>query len=348
MHSGWGAGDKRTWRGGRRRLGRGLSWFRVAAATSGLAMILIGGAAQSISAAGSQPLSESASGNNGVGSIVNPGLSCANGGEGNYRDYLMTTTVPGGVVSSLAGNLRANLDVQHDGTEPPVGPVTNNAFLLGNISHATFSNQRGALQLALSSGTCAKPTLPFDGTTVSGSGTWAIDPASDGNTGSYRQATGSGTFTLRAGVAPGADNPWSLVINGSMTVLQPSMSISVVNTFWGNLGLDYAVRNVSVTYRVTNTGLGDSFGDTLVSTSSSTPGVHPLGITPQPLGDLAAGASTTVTVRYHLDLLAPCTLVILNCNFNSTLTATMPDALDVPSTQTASAPVTAPALPPPL
>jgi hypothetical protein len=324
-----------------------MPWFRVAAATSGLAIILVGGPSQSISAAGSQPLSESASGNNGVGSIVNPGLPCP-GGEGNYRDYLLTTTVPGGVVSNLPGNLRANLDVQHDGVEPPVGPVTTNAFLLGHASHATFSNQRGAMQLELSSGTCAKPTLPFDGTTVSGSGAWSIDPGSDGNTGSYRQATGSGTFTLRADVAPGADNPWSLVLKGSMAVLQPLMSVTVVNTFWGNLGLDYAVRNVSVVYRITNTGLGDSFGDTLTASSSPTAGVTPLGITPQPLGDLAAGASTTVTLRYHLSLLAPCVLVILNCNFNSTLTATMPDALDVPSTQTASAPATAPALPPPL
>ncbi len=108
------------------------------------------------------------------------------------------------------------------------------------------------------------------------------------------------------------------------------------------------MRNVSVTYQVTNSGPGDSYGDTLVSTSSTTPGVTPLGITPQPLGDLAAGASTTVTVRYNLGLLAPCTLVILNCKFASTLTATMPDALDVPSTLSASTPVSAPTLPPPL
>ncbi len=192
-----------------------LPMYRVALASCGLASFLLVGTSHTVAATGAQPLSESASGANGVGSIVNPGLSCANGGEGNYRDYLLSTTVPGGVLSSLPGNLRANLNVQHDGVEPPVGPTTTNAFLLGNTSHATFSNQRGTVQLALSSGTCAKPTLPFDGTTVSGSGTWVIDPTSSGNTGSYRQATGSGTFTLQAGVAPGADNPWKLGLTGN-------------------------------------------------------------------------------------------------------------------------------------
>jgi hypothetical protein len=293
-------------------------------------------------------LNESASGANGVGSIVDPGLSCAQGGQGNYRDYLLSTTVPGGVLSSLPGNLRANLNVQHDGVEPPVGAITDDAFLLGNTSHATFSNQRGTMQLELSSGTCASPTLPFDGTTVSGSGTWVVDPTSSGNSGSYRQATGSGTFTLSAGIAPGAANPWSLGLTGSVNVLQPSLAVSVVNTFWGNLGLDYAARDVSVTYQITNNGPGDSYGDTLVSTAPASAGATPLGPTPQTLGDLAAGASTDVTVRYNLGLLAPCTLVILACTFSSTLTATMPDALDVPTTQTATASVTAPDYPPPL
>jgi hypothetical protein len=301
-----------------------------------------------VGATGAQPLSVSASGANGVGSIVNPGLSCADGGQGNYRDFLLSTTVPGGVLSGQAGNLRANLDVQHDGVEPPVGAVTNNAFLLGNSSDATFSNQRGAVQLELSSGTCAKPTLPFDGTNLSGTGTWVIDPASNGNTGSYRQASGSGTFTLSARVGPGAANPWSLVLNGNVSVLEPTLSIKVITTYWGNLGLDYAQRNVSVTYQITNAGPGDAFGATLLSTSSPTSGVTPLGPTPQGLGDLASGASTTVTVRYNLGLLAPCGLIILNCHFTSTLSASLPDALDVPSTQSASAAVTAPTLPPPL
>jgi hypothetical protein len=55
-----------------------------------------------------------------------------------------------------------------------------------------------------------------------------------------------------------------------------------------------------------------------------------------------------VTVVYNLGLLSPCGLIVLDCQFASTLTTTMPDALDVPSTQSASAAVTAPNLPPPL
>ena len=301
---------------------------------------------------GPQNLTFSVSGANGVGSIVNPGLPCASGGQGNYRDFTVSAPLPGGVLSNLAGDLRASLDVQHDGVEPPVGPVTTNAFLLGSASHVTLSNQRGTVQLALTSGTCAKPTLPFDGTTIGpATVTWAIDPASTGNTGSYRNATGSGTLLLQAALGPGADNPWSMAVGagqGKIAVLQPALGISVVNTFWGNLGLDYALRNVSVTYRITNSGPGDAFGVVLASTSSPTNGVTPLGPTPQTLGDLASGASTTVTVAYHLDLLAPCALVVLSCKFDSKLTATMPDALDVPSTQTATAPITAPNLPPPL
>jgi hypothetical protein len=312
-------------------------------------MVVLGVAVAVPSGAAPQPLTYTASGTNGVGSIVDPGLPCSQGGQGNYHDFLLTTAIPGGVVSSLTGNLRANLNVQHDGVEPPVGPVTNNAFLLGNTSHATFSNQRGTLQLQLSSGSCKTPTLPFDGTTATatGTGTWAIDPTSSGNTGSYRQASGTGTFTLSAGVGPGAANPWSLALNGSVSVLEPSLAVSVVSTFWGNLGLDYAARIVSVTYQVTNTGPGDAFGVSLTSAVSPTAGVIPFGPIPQSLGDIASGASTDVTVSYQLGLLQPCTLVILGCSFATTLGANMPDALDVPATYKASASVTAPNLPPP-
>ena len=45
---------------------------------------------------------------------------------------------------------------------------------------------------------------------------------------------------------------------------------------------------------------------------------------------MAAGQSATFTVRYQLGLLSPCTLVILNCTFATTVTMSMPDALDTP------------------
>ncbi len=332
------------WRGPARRRHRTRALIALAAAGA-LALV----PATSATGAGPHDLTFSVAGSNGVGSIVNPGLPCASGGQGSYRDFTVAAPLPSGVLSNLTGDLRASLDVQHDGVEPPVGPVTTNAFLLGSVSHVTLSNQRGTVQLVLTSGTCAKPTLPFDGTTVGpATVTWAVDPTSPSNSGSYRGSSGSGTLQLQAGVAPGADNPWSMSSKGKITVLQPALSISVVNTFWGNLGLDYALRNVSVTYQIKNSGPGDAFGVVLASATSPTSGVTPLGPAPQALDDLASGATENVTVAYHLDLLQPCALVVLGCSFNTKLTVTMPDALDVPATQTASAQVTAPNLPPPL
>jgi hypothetical protein len=297
-----------------------------------------------------QPITVTLSGTNGVGTITTDALSCAAGGQGKYRHYTIDAPLPAGVLSHLAGQARATLDVHHDGVEPPVGPVVNDAFLLGNESHLTLSNQRGAVQLRLSSGTCGAPTLPFDGTTVGpASGTWLIDSTSPSNSGAYRQASGSGTFTLKAGVGPGADNAWTLGVNGSLSVLEPTLQATVVSTFWGNLGLDYALRNVSVTYQITNTGPGDAFATSLVATSSPTAGVKPLGPTPQPIGDLAAGQSAQVTVVYHMAKFSgPCGFVLLSCHFATKITASVPDALDVTSTQFATNQVVAPNLPPPL
>jgi hypothetical protein len=298
-------------------------------------------------AAGPQPLAVTLSGTNGVGTITSDALSCAAGGQGKYRHYTVEAPLPAGVLSHLTGQARASLDVHHDGVEPPVGPVTTNAFLLGNESHLTLSNQRGTVQLRLSSGSCASPTLPFDGTTVGpATGTWTIDPTS--STGSYRQASGTGTFSLKAAVGPGADNPWSIGINGNVTVLAPGLTATVVSTFWGNLGLDYALRNVSVTYQITNSGTGDAFATTLLSTTSPTTGIKPLGPTPQAIGDIAAGQSQQVTVVYHINNFGPCAFVILNCHFTTKISVSMPDALDVNSTQTATNTVVAPNLPPPL
>jgi hypothetical protein len=124
--------------------------------------------------------------------------------------------------------------------------------------------------------------------------------------------------------------------------------VTVLNTFWGNLGLDYVTRTVSVTYQVTNSGTGDAFSTSVVSTSSPTNGVTPKGPQPQALGDLPAGQSAQFTVLYQLGLLAPCAVVILNCKFSSVVTVSLPDALDVAATRSATLPISAPALPPPL
>jgi hypothetical protein len=299
-------------------------------------------------AAGPQPLNIAVSGGNGVGRITSPGRPCAEGGSGSYRHYGFESALAPGVVSKLAGMIRGSIDVHHDGPVPPVGPATSGAFLARGGSHITITNQRGAVRLQLASGDCAAPTLAFDGVTLGpGPGTWAIDAT--GTNGAYRGASSpGGTFTLGADLAPGADNAWAVQLEGSLTVLQPSLGASVVRTFWGSLGLDYLLRRVSVTYEVTNTGPGDAFGVSLMSATSPTAGVTPLGPTPVALGDLAAGETARFTVRYQLGLLAPCALVVLGCNFGSRVTVDLPDALDVPGAQSATAAVHAPDLPPPL
>lgn len=299
-----------------------------------------------------QPLTSSFTGVNAVTRIQDPGRRCADGGSGQYRHVSLEQQASPVLSAALPGVFRATLDVHHDGDEPVGTPLVGSAakaFLQGTESHATYSNQRGSVQLRLQSGTCANPTLNFDGTTVAGAGTWQIDTASA--TGAYRQSTGSGTFTLSSGVAPGADNPWSLGLNGTIAVLQPALKVDVVSTTWGNLGVDYVSRRVTVVYKITNIGQGDAFNAVLTAATSPTNFVIPLGPTPQNLGDLLAGESTTVAVRYQFALIAgPCKLVILGCRFDTKVSVSMPDALDKADTPPPSATnsVVAPTLPPPV
>ncbi len=302
-----------------------------------------------------QPLAVTMVGSNGVGRIMSPGRACADGGTGNYRHYSISALLPSGVLSQLTGTLDGSVDVHHDGQEPPVGPVQGGAFLLGTQTHVTLSNTRGAVQLVLQGGQCTSPTSPLtfsaDGHQINAgpfTGAFTVSPDPSTTNGSYTGATGSGTYTLSAGVAPGADNPWNLALNGSLAIREPALTVTAVSVFWGNLGLDYVTRTVSVTYQVTNSGAGDAFGTSLVSTSSPTNGVTPIGPQPQALGDLPAGQTTQVTVRYQFGLLAPCAVVILNCKFSSVVTVSLPDALDVGATRSATVAITAPALPPPL
>ena len=302
-----------------------------------------------------QPLTVSVSGSNGVNRIQDPGRRCADGGSGQYRHESVEAQLPAsGVISAgLPGVIRGFFDVHHDGDEPVGTPLTGTAakaFLQGTESHVTMSNQRGSVQLRLKAGTCAAPTLAFDGTTASGTGTWAIDPTS--TTGSYAGSSGTGAFTLSLSVAPGADNPWSLSITGNITVLQPHLKVEVVGTSWGNLGIDYATRRPTVTYRITNTGPGDTFNPVLKTATSTSIYVKTLGPVPQNLPDLASGQSTQVSVRYQLSLLKqpPCNLIFLGCQFDVKVVVSMPDPLDKADATPPSATVhvRTPDLPPPL
>ncbi len=257
-----------------------------------------------------------------------------------------------GVFSSLASELRLHLDLhsEDDATridpaaDPPFEDTGAGAFLQGEESHASLINDRGTIKLRLTSGTCENPTLDFDGKAASGVGDWEIDRG----VGSYRGATGSGRFTLAADVAPGADNPFELTLDGDFEILRPTLEVEVLQTYWGFLGADYLLRQPTVVFRITNSGPGDSFHSKLVNVTSPTSGVKVLGPKTAFLGDLHEGDSELVSVKFQLGLLKPCALVILGCEFDATLHVNLPDALDRPDTQTDTAHARAPDLPPPL
>jgi hypothetical protein len=288
----------------------------------------------------------------GAGTSTTPGRSCAEGGTGAYWHYDYGADLLGGSFSNLATTSRVHLDLRSDRTRytNASGAYTSGpnpaAYLQGVESHASLLNQRGAVKVRLSSGTCANPTLAFDGSNASGTGQWSVDRGS----GAYRDITGSGTFTLtNAEVNPGADNALNLQLNGSFTIPDPALSVQVLKTYWGGLGTDYLSRRVTVVYRITNSGQGDAFGAKLTSTSSSTGGVTPLGPTPQALFDIPAGSYQDVQVRYQFSLLlGPCKLVLLDCPFSSTVNVDFPDAFDVAHPLSASVSAKAPNLPPPL
>jgi hypothetical protein len=222
------------------------------------------------------------------------------------------------------------------------------------------------VQLGLTAGACGGPMpLTFNGTQTSGPGTWAVTSTS----GSYRQATGLGTFALDAGVSPGADNPWALQVNGSLRVLQPQLDVRLADVYWGRDGVDYALRQVAAEYQITNVGAGDSYGALLTAASSPTPGAALIQISingrqlfvngntpvgggfPRSLGDLASGEQIRMTVVWQLPAPSgkpPCKAVILGCQIDTRLTFNTPDALDLPVTTNVAIPVKAPNVPPPL
>lgn len=358
---------------GRRRGGPGVGALAalLAPAVAGLVLLPVTPAA----AVDPFALAFSARGTDGVGRISTPGRPCAEGGDGAYWHYDYSAPLAGrtsagpGVFSALPGELRLHVDLHSEQGEtrvtpagqaaPPPSPQPS-AFLLAEESHASLINERGTVKLRLRSGECArdKLTLAFDGVTASGPGTWSVDP--NAATGAYRQATGNGTFGLTAAVAPGADNPFDLRLDGKIEVLKPSLKVEVADVYWGFLGADYLLRRVTVVYRVTNAGPGDAFAARFVDAASSTTDVTFLGPANQPLGDLLAGESELVKVRYRLGPgNPPCALVILGCQFDTRVKVDLPDALDRPA-QTSAAPtggrcqpardgcVRAPDFPPPL
>lgn len=305
-------------------------------------------------------------------------LAC-NGSQADsgYWHFQSENPLGGGVLtapgSTVPGDLRLSADLHSPfhtirATPEPVaapGPVGQSAYLPDGSSRVALSNARGTVKLGLVGGGCPPQTMPFtfDGSAASGVGAWKILSS----TGSYRNAAGAGTYRLDAGVLPGADNPWTLGLNGLIAVNRPQLDVRLVETYWGRDGVDYAARQVAAVYQVTNIGAGDSFNAALTAASSPTPGTAmiqirvnghkllidgntPVGQLPRSLGDLASGEQIRVTVVWQLPLPAtkpPCKAVILGCQIDTSLTFSTPDALDLPITQTVAIPVKAPNLPPP-
>lgn len=297
------------------------------------------------------PPSFSIAAQDGAGNSTTPGRSCAEGGAGAAWHYDYGTKLAPGAFSALDAEARVHLDL-HSDTQRYTNSAGayapgNNAFLQGGESHVSFMNQRGSVRLRLSSGSCTSPTLAFNGSNASGAGTWVVD----GGAGAYRDvAPSTGTFSIaNAEVNPGADNALALSLNGTLTVPDPSLKLEILGTYWGGLGTDYLTRKATVIFKVTNNGPGDAFGAVFQSISSPTAGVTAIGPAPQSLGDLPAGASQVVLVRYQLGLLTgPCKLVLLGCSFGASATVNLPDAFDAPHVLTATVPTKAPNLPPPL
>ena len=194
---------------------------------------------------------------------VGPGRPVAEGGSADswHHDYTaeLPRTALGTLSPVLPSEVRLTVDVHADPTAATPRRTYSTAFLAGGSNQAVVANARGSVRLDLrkGTGTCADKPVAFDGTTATvNGGAWAIVDAS----GAYRGATGTGTFNLQAAVAPGADNPFSLQLSGTVDALDPTITVQPVTSFWGNLGVDYLNRVVTVVYRFTNTGPGDAFG----------------------------------------------------------------------------------------
>lgn len=284
------------------------------------------------SAAAPLPVAISVTGANGTGRSTQPGLACNAGGDGAAWHYGYEAELPAGTFTGLPTSLRLNLDVHGElvgfSSGGPGGPA-DNGFLQGSESTVALVNERGTVVLRLSDGgSCSARTALVTGESATTNGSWEVDSG----TGAFESATGVGTFDVTAGIAPGADNPFDLDLAGAIDVAAPDLQVTVATTWWGNLGIDFLLRQPTVVYRITNAGDGDAFAAQLNSAAPSSPGAYAIAGTPAALGDLAPGESAYIAVRYRLDLLGPCTLIVLGCRFNVAVHTSMVDGLDRPLT----------------
>lgn len=272
-------------------------------------------------AAWATSISVSASGANGV-STPPESSSAVPCDSANATTFLGSDTLSGGEFSALPGSF--NLSLAVDESSGSLFPE----------SDVTISNTRGSVPLLLSAGPCqGAPPLSVSGHFISGSGTWAVDSPSA--TGSYRQATGSGTFTIQhADLTPGTGRPWSISLTGSVDVLQPSLVVDVARSSWRHQSGDPSGRVATVVYRVSNEGPGDAFTGVFLEPDAPA-GFDLLSIAPAAFGDVAADDSAEVTVRWVVGKLR-------GNDFDTTVHLQQADALDVGGTTDQAVHVTVP------
>lgn len=272
------------------------------------------------------------SGTNGVSVVQAGGETCMGAGNVHYRHVTFSSPLPTFdpiISAALPGTMTGFFNVGRTGDEPVNTPLPagQKAFLHGTDSTVTLTNQRGSVMLRLQGGTCLTPNFDFDGFTISGTHVWTVDAA--GTTGSYHPlaanpTTGSGTYNVSLGIRPNHNNPWQLGLAGNLTVPQPVLKVAVAKTKFVGLS-DLFKRILTVTYRVTNAGPGDSFAPVLTGAPALHPGVTVMGPVPQTLPDLLHGKSTLVSVRYKLARPGPCGF---RCIFDTSVSVAMPDAFD--------------------
>ena len=285
-----------------------------------------------------QPLQLSLAGATAELDLPEPGttvLACGDAAATSLGSFADLDLAP--ALGRQPGSARVNLDVKPDG---------GSAFLLPDQSSVTLATAHGAVRLDLAAGTCGTPGLTWDGAHTAGAGTWSVRP--EYTTDGYRQTSGGGTFQLAARLGPGRDNPWTLDLDGDLTVLQPALSAEMVRSFWGRLGADYAGRVLTVVYRIRNHGPGDAFVGRLTTPTAPT-GIEPIEFRPAVLGDLAPGETVDVTVRYKVGLRGGSKgPLLIRRSFDGAVNATVDDALDVAHALSLPVHVVAPANPPAL
>lgn len=286
---------------------------------------------------------ETGTGGSGEGTFTNS-VQCGDQGTGSYFhfDYAGDLDPADASASSdaVAGTLDAFIDVHlsdQGGGGLAQGPV---AYLLGAESRVRITTPRGAITAVLESGDCENPTLFKAGEVVAGSGTWELAP--EFATGSFREATGQGTFSLVATVGPGADNTLTLTsFEGDISVLLPHLTFDTRGARSTTQG--FLAGRVSAVLDVVNDGPGDAFDVTIGSITPVSPSItFDAPSLPRELSDLAFGEGAPSTLRFTL---GPFSCDRLGCVFQYRVGVDALTALNQPIHTTSIESVVAPGVP---